>query len=104
MQEPYYFSSARCPVRAQSYYLISRMISMTDKELLEMHLFDRFVKLCKDLPRGVSLKTASPDFLIKGGREVVGVEISKILNEEERGQEYSASERNSIEQELAINA
>jgi hypothetical protein len=77
---------------------------MSDKELFEMHFFNRFVKLYKDLPRGVAVKTESPDFLIKGGRDTVGVEICRILNEKEPGQAYSPSERNSVEQKIAIEA
>src|SRR5690606_36746989 len=91
--QPYYLSSQGIPPKTPTLLPYWRLISMSEKELFGMHLFDRFVKLCKDLPRGISLKTASPDFLIKGGREVVGVEISKILNEEELGQAYSASEQ-----------
>lgn len=77
---------------------------MSEKELFEMHFFERFVKLYKDLPRGVAVKTECPDFLIKGGREIVGVEMSRILNEKEPGQQYSPSERNSIEQKIALKA
>jgi hypothetical protein len=80
------------------------MSGIRDKEYFETHFFERFVKLYKDLPRGVAVKTESPDFLIKGGGEIVGVEISKILNEKEPGQQFAPSERNSIEQKIAINA
>ena len=48
---------------------------MSDKENSETHIFERFVKLYKDLPPGVAVKTASPDFLMKGGGGIVGVEI-----------------------------
>jgi hypothetical protein len=77
---------------------------MTEKEFFERHFFDRFVKLFPDLPEGIHIKTESPDFVIKGVSETVGIEISKITNEKESGEIYSPSEKNAVEQKLAQEA
>lgn len=77
---------------------------MTDKEYFEKHFFDRFVELYEDLPSGVAIKTESPDFVIRSTSGVVGVEISKILNETELGESYSPAEKNAVQQKIVQHA
>jgi hypothetical protein len=69
---------------------------MNEKDFFERHFFDRFVKLYRDLPKGTVIKSESPDFLIVGDFETVGIEISKIVNEKNPGNNFSPSERSAI--------
>ena len=77
---------------------------MTEKEHFEQHFFDRFIKAYPDLSDGKITKSESPDFLIEYGGDTVGVEISKIVNEKNPGDNFSPSERNAVEQKISQRA
>jgi len=77
---------------------------MSDKEIFERNVFERFIKIYTDLPSGTVFKSESPDFLIKADRETVGIEITKIVNEKNPGDKFSPAERNTVEQKISKEA
>src|SRR5690606_3368513 len=74
---------------------------MSDKEFFEQYFLDRFLTAYTDLAKGKVIKSESPDFLIVSDSETVGIEISKIVNEKNPGDNFSPSERNAVEQKIA---
>jgi hypothetical protein len=77
---------------------------MNDKQIFERNVFERFIKIYRDLPSGTVFKSESPDFLIKSAGETIGIEITKIVNEKNPGEKFSPVERNSLEQKISKEA
>jgi hypothetical protein len=74
-----------------------------NKYILERHFYDRFLALHDEFPKKEPEKSEAPDFLIKIDKKVIGVEITQIHNEPNKG-EFLPAQKHALEDKILSKA